>query len=116
MKTYNLNILGSKWKLKVVPKYFDPMLIECDGFTDRSVREMYVYDGLADCNDVDALKDYSEYLKVVKRHEIIHAFMYESGLAQCWEHSKYGHNEEDLDWMAIQFPKMLEVFKKAEAI
>ena len=116
MKTYSLNILGSKWKLKVVPKTYDPMLIECDGFTDRSNRTMYVYDGEFDAMEVDALKDFPEYIKAVKRHEIIHAFLYESGLAQCAEHPKYGHSEMDIDWMALQFSKMLEVFKKAEAI
>ena len=116
MQTYTLNILGSKWKLKVVPKNYDPMFVECDGFTDRSTKTMYVYDGSSECTEVDALRNFDDYLKVVKRHEILHAFMYESGLAQCWEHPRYGHSEEDLDWMAIQFPKMLEVFKKAEAI
>ena len=116
MRIYNLNILGSKWKLKVVPRECDPLLNDYDGFTDRSIRTIFVYDGENDCMDADALKDYQEYLKVVKRHEIIHAFMYESGLAQCWEHQRYGHEESQIDWMALQFPKMLEVFKKAEAI
>ena len=114
MKTYHLNILGSKWKLMIVPRSYDPMLIECDGFTDRSIRTMFVAEkSLGDIND---LRDWDEYQKSVRRHEIIHAFFYESGLAQSWEHSSYNHDETTVDWFAIQFPKMLRVFEKAEAL
>ena len=114
MKTYNLNILGSKWKLKVVPRYADPMFGTVDGFTDRSTRTMYVADD--GTNSMDDLKDWYEYQKVVKRHEIIHAFMFESGLAQDMYHPAYGHCEQDIDFFAIQIPKMMEVFEKAEAL
>ena len=116
MRTYNLNILGSKWKLKEVPKNYDAMFVECDGFTDRSTKTMYVYDGSSELFEVDALKDFPEYMKTVKRHEIIHAFLYESGLAQCAEHQRFGHCEQDIDFYALQIPKMIEVFKKAEAL
>jgi hypothetical protein len=46
----------------------------------------------------------------VKRHEIIHAFFAESGITE-WE-----RDERLVDYMAIQFPKMLEAFKQVEAI
>lgn len=46
----------------------------------------------------------------VKRHEIIHAFFEESGLAD------YANNEQLVEWIAIQFPKMLEVFKETNSI
>lgn len=48
-----------------------------------------------------------------KRHEIIHAFLFESGLA---ENSEWAQNEEMVDFFAIQFPKLMEVFKNADAI
>lgn len=114
MKTYNLNILGSKWKLKVVPRHLDPMFATVDGYTDRSTRTMYVADD--GTNTMDDLKDWTAYQKVVKRHEIIHAYMFESGLAQDMYHPSYGHCEQDIDFFAIQFPKMLGVFEKAEAL
>lgn len=60
----------------------------------------------------DTVQDMDAYRKKVLRHEIIHAFLYESGI---WGNSKrdeaWGVNEEMTDWMAIQFPKILEVFK-----
>lgn len=113
-KTYSLNILGSKWKLKVVPRYTDPMFETVDGYTDRSVRTMYVAE--TSTNTIDDLKDWPEYQKVVKRHEIIHAFFFESGLAQDMYHPAYGHDEQAIDHLAILFPKMEEVFKKADAL
>ena len=114
MRTYNLNILGTKWKLKEVPRDLDPMFGTVDGYADRSIRTMFVAEN--DTHTTDSVKDWDEYLKVVKRHEIIHAFFFESGLAQDMYHPAYGHCEQDIDWMAIQFPKMLEVFEAADAI
>lgn len=51
--------------------------------------------------------------KRLLRHEIIHAFMYESGLD---ENSKWGADEELVDWIAIQFPKILKVFQEVGCI
>ncbi|MFD1464645.1 hypothetical protein ACFQ4L_00875 [Lapidilactobacillus mulanensis] len=42
------------------------------------------------------------------RHELIHAFLCESGLA---ENSDWAQNEEVVDWIARQFPKLFETFK-----
>ena len=114
MRTYNLNILGSKWKLKMVPRVSNPVFETLDGYTDRSTRTIYVADG--PFGEMDDFADYEGYAKVVKRHEIIHAFLDESGLAQCMMHSPYGHSEQSVDWMAIQFPKLLDAFKAADAI
>ena len=72
MKTYTLSILGSKWKLKVLPRETDPMFTTVDGYTDRSIRTMFVAGDST--HEMDDLNDYAEYTKVVKRHEIIHAF------------------------------------------
>lgn len=46
------------------------------------------------------------------RHEIIHAFLFESGLSENFTHPEYGHDETYVDWIASQFPKMCEVFKE----
>lgn len=48
--------------------------------------------------------------KEVLRHEIVHAFFDESGL------EKYSSDEELVDWIAVQFPKMLETFIKTKCI
>ena len=52
------------------------------------------------------------------RHEIIHAFLNESGLG--WntfaQEKAWAKNEEMVDWIAIQFPKILKAFKDADCI
>lgn len=51
------------------------------------------------------------------RHELIHAFLNESGLE--WNaHScdAWAKNEEMVDWFAIQMPKLLKAFKAADCL
>ena len=56
-------------------------------------------------------------MKKQLRHEIIHAFLSESGLDCNFEHLKqFGHEETMVDWIAIQFPKIYEVYKEVGAI
>ena len=45
------------------------------------------------------------------RHELIHAFMFECGLAFNCEHAtRMGHDETTVDWFAIMWPKIHKVF------
>jgi hypothetical protein len=56
-------------------------------------------------------------MKKQLRHEIIHAFLYESGLGPNFEHYKqFGHEETIVDWFAIQYPKIEEAFKSVGAL
>lgn len=55
------------------------------------------------------MKDlYIEGIKVI-RHELVHAFILESGLCEC---CTWAENEELVDWIARQFPKMNKVFSE----
>lgn len=49
------------------------------------------------------------------RHEIIHAFLNESGLQgdSSVPECGWARNEEMVDWIAIQFPKMIKAFEEA---
>ena len=43
--------------------------------------------------------------------EIIHAFMFESGLGYSWQHAEeFGHDETTVDWFARQFAKIHKAF------
>ena len=43
------------------------------------------------------------------RHEIIHAFLYESGMKECSSATQsWVENEEMVDWFAIQIPKIVK--------
>lgn len=73
-------------------------------------------DGYCDCaNELGHkiyIADFSEERKAyeaeVIRHELVHAFLYESGLDT---QSTWARDEELVDWIAIQFPKMSKAFK-----
>ena len=52
------------------------------------------------------------YRKRVLRHEIIHAFLNESGLSDSSNQyaGAWAKNEEMVDWFAIQSPKIFKVY------
>lgn len=57
------------------------------------------------------------YFKATLRHEIIHAFLNESGLKDNFEHAnRMGHEETMIDWIALQFPKILKVYQQLGVI
>ena len=56
-------------------------------------------------------KELEHYKKRTIRHEITHAILFESGLDH---NTEWARNEEIVDFIAIQFPKLLEIFKSIE--
>ena len=59
-------------------------------------------------------KEQETYRKKTLRHEIIHAFLNESGLSDSSNQfdGAWAKNEEMVDWFAIQAPKIFSAFKK----
>lgn len=50
----------------------------------------------------------------ILRHELIHAFLSESGLCESThETDARATNEEMVDWLAIQMPKLVRAMKEA---
>lgn len=108
-----VDILGTKYK--IVMDAPEEMLPEdADGAMDQSLKRIVIAKFVSDRNSIKNLDDYG---KKVLRHEIIHAFLYESGL---WNNSSdvtaWGQSEEIADWMAIQSPKLFKAFKDAGAL
>lgn len=65
-------------------------------------------------NDNDLMNFAVNYRKSL-RHEIIHAFLFESGLGANFEHpNQFGHDETFIDWFAIQYPKIKAVFEELD--
>ena len=104
-----VNILGTEYTIIIASRAEDKNLDNCDGYCDKTSRRIVVTAKEAVC-DLDC---FEEYQKKVMRHEIVHAFLFESGLHECFEHKASGHEETMVDWIAVQFPKMLKVFKDA---
>ena len=98
--TKHINILGSTWT--VTPEEMKDN--NYDGLADLSTKEIRIrMDNTNEVGDFEAL------VKKQTRHEIIHAFLYESGLSF---NSDWAVNEELVDWIAIQFLKIAEVYEK----
>lgn len=87
-----------------------PKLKNCDGYTDFSIKRIVVADFERDESSVEDLEWYK---KKVIRHELVHAFIHESGLA---ENCSWARDEVLTDWVAMQFEKMLGVFIELKCI
>jgi hypothetical protein len=107
-----VNVLGTEYTIGIKKKEEDKFLEKCDGYCDKTSKKIVV---VAEPED-NELEIFSEYQKKVTRHEIIHAFLMESGLQENFKHEEWGHDETVIDWIAIQFPKMLKAFQEAECI
>lgn len=109
-----MHILGTEYTLAYSNENEDPMLKTCDGYCDKTTRRIVVSEKMKDCD----LGDFDEYQKKVTRHEIIHAFLFESGLHgdAIYKTDSQEHPEMLIDWFAVQFPKILIVFRDANVL
>nr|DAR23542.1 MAG TPA: peptidase [Caudoviricetes sp.] len=105
-----VNILGREYSIYSRARAEDAKLKECDGYCDYSVGEIVVAQPE---NDLMNMRDQDSISKRTLRHELIHAFAAESGLAYD---SEWAMDDEMTDWVAHQFPKMLEAFKAVGAL
>lgn len=104
-----VTILGTEYTIYDDVTVADEVRISnCDGFTDFTTREILIAEMQPDS---DTMKELDHYKKRTIRHEIIHAILFESGLDS---NTEWARNEEVVDWIAIQFPKLLEIFKNIE--
>jgi hypothetical protein len=110
-----VSILGTKYTVHLnVPEHKDEGLMNRFGYCTPTMQKIVI----ADLDTIDSWKDETSYSKRVQtnitlRHEIIHAFLHESGLwGSSLESAQWALNEEMVDWVAIQFPKILKVFKQ----
>lgn len=110
----SVNILGTKYRIIYTIPTKDENLKDCGGYVD-------FYAKVIVCN-VDKseleLRDFEAYFKKNVRHEIVHAFYYESGLAFDSTNIKgaWALNEEMVDWFAIQGPKIYKAWEAAEVL
>ena len=103
--TIVLSVLGTDYRIfPDVPEAEDPLLKECSGYCDKTSHKIAICEKEEDAN----LDDYAAYRRRVLRHEIIHAFLFESGLGadSAWHVEGQEHPEQTVDWIARQFPKL----------
>lgn len=105
-----INVLGTVYT--IFHESDDERLANCDGFCDKTTKEIHIARFPDDCD----LGMPAVYEKKLLRHELVHAFMFESGLAENWEHKEFGQEETTVDWFAYMAPKLYEAFQAAECI
>lgn len=116
-----INILGTKYNI-IYRNYDDDDAFErrgiagyCDGYAKRIVLcNMSTYKGWQN-EQKDTI---AQCQKQTLRHEIVHAFLDESGLIDSshWEDGPWSRNEEMVDWIANQGAKIYKAWMDAKAI
>lgn len=107
---FTVDVLGTTYEILYNTPEQD-MPEGADGCMDQSTHQIKLLEFKKDRNSIQNLDAYKD---KVLRHEIIHAFMYESGLwnnsgnSECW-----GMDETICDWFAIQSPKIFKAFQQA---
>ena len=110
-----INVLGTDIRVLFREEKQDKKLETLGGYYD-STQSMIVVK-VPDQGDDFAVGNPEQFQKDVLRHELIHAFLRESGLdwssspAECW-----ATNEEMIDWFAIQSPKIFKVFREQRLV
>lgn len=103
-----INILGAEYTISELSEKDNVLLKDCDGFCDWTSKEIVVE------RDMHGnLSNMEAYKRKVIRHEIVHAFLLESGLAAC---SAWAGEEEMVDWVARQGPALLRAWDEAGAL
>lgn len=98
-----VNILGTEYEIIEGNVMDYPLLKQHSGYCDYSTKEIIITTDTSDweVDDIETTK------KEILRHELIHAFLVESVLNKNCD----WHNEEMVDWLAIQFNKIKDIFK-----
>lgn len=100
----NVDILGQSYRIEFLAEDKDSKFEDADGYIDHTIHLIRV--AFLQPNK-DSVQDLATYAKKVMRHEIVHAYLYESGLAESsCSVNNWATNEEMVDWIARQFPKM----------
>lgn len=104
------NVLGTVYTIERRAEKDDKKLEGLGGYTDVYKQLIVIR---TDWNE----EPNEKMLKDILRHEIIHAFAYESGL---WDNSNkvdvWATNEEMIDWIALQGLKIYKAWAEAGAV
>lgn len=116
-----VNVLGTEYRIEEHKVSEDEYLKEnrLSGYCGEESKLIVI----ADMSEKEFFANMDEkeqeiYRKKTLRHEIIHAFMNESGLSDSANHfnGAWSKNEEMIDWFAIQSPKIFKTFAEVGVI
>ena len=115
-----INVLGQIYKV-FVKKYKDDEKFEklnIIGYCNYYKKEIIICDVKTHPNFIDeTIECCDKKQNEILRHEVVHSFLDESGLIYsslgC---ESWATNEEMIDWIAIQFPKIYRIFKELNCL
>lgn len=115
--TMKIDILGTEYRIEI-HKVSEDSYMEKKGLAGYCEEENKLI-VVADMSEEKYFVGMDEkaqeiYRKKTLRHEIMHAFLNESGLSDSSNRfdGAWAKNEEMVDWLAIQAPKIFFAFKK----
>lgn len=117
-----ISILGTLYTVEVKAYKDDEAFSRnsIDGYCDSWLKQIVVCDMTTYPNFENEPKEMCEIAqKETLRHEIVHAFLNESGLGDSairYSDRAWSKNEEMVDWWALQGPKVYEAWKAARAL
>lgn len=109
-----VSILGTTYRIEVHKKSDDMVLKmrQMKGYCNMGAKLIVIID--THDEPITNVVDPDSWTKLILRHEITHAFLNESGLSYntltCDE--PWAKNEEMVDWIAIQAPKLYKIWDK----
>lgn len=108
-----INVLGTEYMVETSNANADGALETLGGYCDRTVKKCVINDYSAEKPDELSVADIGEVIKRNARHELVHAFLSESGLEDSCE---WAMNEEMVDWIANQGLKIYKAWQDAGAV
>lgn len=111
MEDKKVSILGTEYDIKYTTIEKDIKLSECGGYCDFTIKAIRVLDNEPD--PINSLTNLDVHKRKVARHEIVHAFLIESGLDS---QSDWATNEEMVDYFARQLEKIYKACKDADVL
>ena len=112
-KVVVVDILGTEYSIHKQSAKENSKLEDNNGICEQYSKEIILNTLEEEKQDVMCVENVEEFEKKVLRHEIIHAYLGESGLRSS---SEWAENEEMVDWFAIQLPKIFKTFKELDVI
>lgn len=104
----NLNILGTEYQIIKQSEAENPKMAGSTGLCEWISKKIIIDDSYRDAPD--ALEDIDEYIHKTLRHEAFHALFAEMGMRKWLE------DEELVDMLAMQYPKIKEIMDKCDSM
>lgn len=108
-----VSILGTEYTVETQSVDKNPKLADCSAYCDQYSKKIVLSDLTNEQTEIMCVENVANLKKQILIHEVVHAYFGESGLRSC---SEYAENEELVDWIAIQFPKILQTCQELGAI